>query len=106
MLIKAITKNFELLFWIAAILALAATNPALHGHFSLCIFKLAGISWCPGCGIGHAISWLLHGHVTNSLKAHWLGIPALAVIIHRIYCLIRRQMITFRQLKHLKHHAI
>ncbi|WP_311954640.1 DUF2752 domain-containing protein [Mucilaginibacter terrae] len=62
------------------------------------MFKLVGITWCPGCGIGHSISWLLHGNLTQSFKAHYLGIPALAVIIYRVYCLSIYQLLTFKKL--------
>jgi hypothetical protein len=49
-----------------------------------------GITWCPGCGIGHAISWLIHGNLINSWHAHWLGVPALLMIVYRIYVLGRK----------------
>jgi hypothetical protein len=84
---KFLVKNFELIFWVAAIIALAVTDPAVKSQYSLCPFKLMGITWCPGCGIGHAIAWLLHGNITNSFKAHWLGVPALIIISYRIYSL-------------------
>ncbi len=71
-----------------AILALGLTDPGADSHFILCPFKLAGITWCPGCGIGHAISWLLHGNIHKSLKAHWFGMPALFIILYRICDLI------------------
>jgi hypothetical protein len=48
-----------------------------------------GITWCPGCGIGHAISWLIHGDLAKSFHAHWLGVPALILIIYRIYVLAK-----------------
>jgi len=104
-LIKKVNKNFELIFWLTALLSLAIFNPAGQSDFSLCIFKLIGITWCPGCGIGHAISWLLHGNLQASFKAHWLGLPALAVIFYRIYSLILLQMFTFRKLN-LKDHGV
>jgi hypothetical protein len=50
-----------------------------------------GIGWCPGCGLGHAIAFLLHGNVVKSWRAHWLGVPALVMIVYRIYELIRQQ---------------
>ncbi|MEO6149064.1 MAG: DUF2752 domain-containing protein [Mucilaginibacter sp.] len=91
MIKKFITKNFELIFWVAALIALAVTNPAVETHFSLCPLKMAGISWCPGCGLGHAISWLFRGDIKHSFQAHWLGIPALLIIAWRIYSLIKNQ---------------
>jgi len=84
---KIFQKYFELVFWIAALVSLAFSDPAGPAHFSLCPFKAMGITWCPGCGLGHAISWLFHGSITNSWHAHWLGIPALGIILYRIYSL-------------------
>ncbi|WP_345105053.1 DUF2752 domain-containing protein [Mucilaginibacter panaciglaebae] len=86
-MIKFLKNNLELLFWIAAIIALAVADPSSKSQYTLCPFKLMGITWCPGCGIGHAISWLLHGNLTNSWHAHWLGVPALAMIGYRIVSL-------------------
>jgi hypothetical protein len=83
-LINFLKKNLELIFWIAAMIALAAANPSAASHYTLCPFKLMGITWCPGCGIGHAISWLLHGNLANSWHAHWFGVPALGIIGYRI----------------------
>ena len=82
-------RYFELLFWIAALVALAFSNPAQASQYSLCPLKLMGITWCPGCGIGHAIAWLFRGDIKNSFHAHWLGLPALLIIAYRIYTLSR-----------------
>ncbi len=73
----------ELIFWVLALLALALSNP-LHSHFSICPLALAGINWCPGCGLGHAISFALQGRITAALQSHPLSLFALAVIFHRI----------------------
>jgi len=86
---KLFFKYFELVFWIAALVALAVCDPAQPSHFTLCPFKLLGITWCPGCGIGHAIAFLFKGDVAQSVSAHWFGIPALAIIMWRIYTLSR-----------------
>ncbi|MEO6522638.1 MAG: DUF2752 domain-containing protein [Mucilaginibacter sp.] len=87
---KAIADNFELIFWVAAMLALVVSNPYQASHFEICPLKLMGITWCPGCGIGHSISFLFHGNIQASLHAHWLGIPALIIISRRILFLIPR----------------
>ncbi|UEG53025.1 DUF2752 domain-containing protein [Mucilaginibacter daejeonensis] len=92
-MIDLLKKNIELIFWTAAILALAAADPSAQPHYTICVFKLAGINWCPGCGLGHSISWLLHGDIAASLKAHWLGIPALAIIFWRTGQLLKRMAI-------------
>jgi hypothetical protein len=87
------SKYFELFFWVAALVALAFTNPAGPVHFSLCPLKAMGFTWCPGCGLGHSISWLFRGDIRNSFHAHWLGIPALCLILHRIYTLFVQRVI-------------
>jgi hypothetical protein len=98
-LIKFLKTNFELIFWVAAIIALAVTNPSLESQYTLCPLKLMGITWCPGCGIGHAISWLLHGDLAQSWQAHWLGVPALIIITYRIYVLGRRMFVPEQEYK-------
>ncbi|WP_259091678.1 DUF2752 domain-containing protein [Mucilaginibacter dorajii] len=70
-------------------LCLALTPPQATSHFTLCPLKLMGITWCPGCGLGHSIIYLFHGQLRNSFHAHWLGVPAVLVISHRIYVLSR-----------------
>jgi hypothetical protein len=97
-LIKQIfSKYFELTFWIAALASLAFTDPAGPAHFSLCPLKAIGITWCPGCGLGHSISWLFRGNIRNSFHAHWLGIPALIIILYRIYTLIVQKFISYKR---------
>lgn len=89
---KAITflkQNFELIFWIAALTSLAFCNPDASTHFTLCPFRLLGVTWCPGCGLGHAIAYLFHGELVKSFHAHWLGVPALPIILYRIFVLAR-----------------
>ncbi|MES2377029.1 MAG: DUF2752 domain-containing protein [Bacteroidota bacterium] len=98
-MIKFLKTNFELIFWIAALIALAIANPAAESQYSLCPFKAIGITWCPGCGIGHAISWLFHGDLVRSWHAHWLGVPALIIIGYRIFVLGRRLFVPKREYK-------
>jgi hypothetical protein len=86
-------KYFELVFWIAAIAALAVCNPSSATHYTLCPLKLLGFSWCPGCGLGHAIAFLLHGNIRASFHAHWLGIPAFFIICYRICVLFKTRVI-------------
>jgi hypothetical protein len=81
-------KYFELAFWLGGLLALALSNPTAATHFSLCPLKAMGFTWCPGCGLGHSISFLFHGDVKSSFHAHWFGIPALGIILYRIALLL------------------
>jgi len=85
-LIKTLSRHFELIFWAASLIALGFSDPA-QSHFSLCPLKALGITWCPGCGIGHAIAYLFRGDLSASFKAHWLGGPALGIIVYRILTL-------------------
>lgn len=78
---------FELVFWLVALFWLSMINPT-GDHFSLCLFHHLGITWCPGCGIGHAISFALHGDLMTSFQTHFMGIPALVIISHRILTLM------------------
>ncbi|MES2417623.1 MAG: DUF2752 domain-containing protein [Bacteroidota bacterium] len=75
---------FELIFWILALILLASSDPQAH-HFSLCPLANLGVDWCPGCGLGRSIAALFHGDVKGSLAQHWFGIPALSILIFRIY---------------------
>ena len=72
---------------------LAMINPA-ESHFSFCLFNRLGFTWCPGCGIGHSISYLLHGDVIKSFQTHVLGTFALLVIVYRILQLIKNKFKT------------
>lgn len=84
--IPVIRKGFhpELVIWPVALLALLIYNPYGHseGYFSICLFHHFDLP-CLGCGLGHSISFLLHGDLTSSWAAHWFGVPALAILIYR-----------------------
>ena len=82
-------KYFEITFWTTALLLLALMPTSTDSHYSFCIFKLVGFKFCPGCGLGHSISYLFHGDVTASFSTHPLGIFAVIVILIRIYKLFR-----------------
>ncbi|MEO9004519.1 MAG: DUF2752 domain-containing protein [Ginsengibacter sp.] len=81
---KLLRPYLELIAW-SATLVLLVLMDTTESHFSLCIFKLIGIGHCPGCGIGHSISYLLHGDIQKSLDTHPLGMFAIPVLFYRIY---------------------
>ncbi|MFL9481528.1 DUF2752 domain-containing protein [Chitinophagaceae bacterium LWZ2-11] len=81
--IHFLKNNFELLFWIAAVITLYFLNDAGNAP-SLCFFKFIGISWCPGCGIGHSIHSAMHFRFSESFRYHPLGMFALIIIFIRI----------------------
>ncbi len=88
-------KHFELITWTCALGYLFFLDISGGEHFSFCIFRLLGFDHCLGCGIGRSIHCAMHFDWSSSLNYHWLGIPALAIIIFRIITL----------LKNLKHGA-
>jgi hypothetical protein len=76
-------------FWSAALLYLGFSNFGNEIHFSFCPLHNLGISFCPGCGIGRAISFTLHGEFIRAFHAHWFGPVATVIIIFRILELIK-----------------
>ena len=66
-------------------MALALMPPGTDAHYSFCVFKMLGFNFCPGCGLGHSISYLFHGNLQASLNAHPLGLFAVIIILFRIY---------------------
>jgi len=90
--------NIELLIWPLGLLALYFMNPDGGGP-GLCPLKWMGISWCPGCGLGHAIYHLLHGQWAASWQSHPLGAFALAVLLYRTWQLAWQQILLFHHLK-------
>lgn len=84
--------DIESILWLSAFLYLAVINPYEPRHLSFCLFSLAGIENCPGCGLGKSISMIFHGDFIGSLKSHPLGIPALLLIARRIFQLVRNRI--------------
>ncbi len=80
--------NPEALIWILGLLILAFINIDNASHFTICPLKNMGIDFCPGCGLGKSIHYLMNFEIVESIKAHPLGIFALAVLFNRIYKLI------------------
>ena len=87
--------NIELIFWIGGLTWLALMNPS-KTHFTLCPIKNLGFSFCPGCGLGHSISFIFHGKIKESFHHHPLGIFALVVILIRIFRLIRNSFFVIK----------
>jgi len=85
-------RYFEVSFWIVALVLLATMSPQ-DEHASLCPFNALGLSFCPGCGLGHSISWLFHGDPMASFNAHPLGWLAVMILLYRIISLIRNPVV-------------
>lgn len=91
------SKSFQSYFflhceWIllsGALLAMALLNPYQDSQ-TLCLFEIAGISFCPGEGFGRSIALFVRGEWLQSFQMHPLGIPGVMVILHRIYSIHKR----------------
>jgi hypothetical protein len=81
--------GFEGLIWISSLVYLAFFNNPFHQHFTICPLSNAGFEHCPGCGLGNSISLLFNGYFVESFYLHLLGIPALIIILFRIYSIIK-----------------
>jgi len=73
---------WEAVVWMLALIALALYTPA-ENHLTLCPLANLGFDFCPGCGLGRSISFLLHGNIKRSFEAHPLGIFAVIVLSFR-----------------------
>ena len=79
----------EALIWTAGLLILAFIKVEGSSHFTVCPFNNLGIDFCPGCGLGKSIHYLLNMKIEQSLNAHPLGIIAFAILIKRIFTLVK-----------------
>jgi len=80
--------NPEAWVWLAGLTVLAFLNPDNCAHYSICPFKNLGFKYCPGCGLGHSITYFFHGNIKESIQTHILGIPAVLILTSRIISLI------------------
>jgi len=92
--LRKVFKYFELIFWVASLALLGLMSPGSDPHFSLCIFRMLEINFCPGCGLGHSISYLFHGNIQASFSSHPLGIFAVIIILFRIYKLFQLHILS------------
>jgi len=79
---RFIKKYYEAIIWTTALVLLFFMNTFENGT-SLCILKNLGVSWCPGCGLGHSVHHALHLNFSASLEEHVLGIPATIILIYQ-----------------------
>ncbi|WP_290664271.1 DUF2752 domain-containing protein [Ignavibacterium sp.] len=81
--------SLEGIIWTVSLIYLASTSNYSESHFTICPLSNLGLENCPGCGLGRSVSMVLHGHLFESFDFHWLGIPALVIILSRLLQLIR-----------------
>ncbi len=81
---KHLKKHLEGFVWFGALLSMMLSQPIGDEHFSLCPIAWAGIPYCPGCGLGRSMIFLLNGQFLESLSMHPLGLLAVMVLTLRI----------------------
>ena len=86
---RILLDNLEAWVWTCALVWLAFSDPSVGVHFSLCPLRALGIDICPGCGLGRAVSYALHGQLAESFRCHLLGVPAIVVLGSRVAALFR-----------------
>ncbi|MCH5596994.1 DUF2752 domain-containing protein [Niabella ginsengisoli] len=80
-MIRFLQKYSEVILWNGALILLGIMD--LGSSNSFCILKNLGASWCPGCGLGHAIHHTLHFEFAKATQAHILGIPATMILFYQ-----------------------
>jgi hypothetical protein len=78
----------EAAFWLGAMAVLGIWGADLHGHASFCIPSAMGWDGCMGCGVGHAMGLTLRGDVESAAWTHFMGIPAVGILLYRSIHLI------------------
>jgi hypothetical protein len=96
--VKLLRGNLEAIVWVAALVWLALSDPAGGTHYTLCPLANLGFHWCPGCGLGRAISCVFHGELAESLHYHFLGAPAILILLGRIVTLAKNASVRKIQL--------
>ncbi|MCK9282485.1 MAG: DUF2752 domain-containing protein [Melioribacteraceae bacterium] len=98
--IKKIFKaiEWEGVFWLVGFIYLFSINPYQEQHLTLCLYKLMGIDFCPGCGLGRSISFCSRLDFVSSFKTHPLGIAALIIISFRIGKLFLKTKMQLKQI--------
>lgn len=85
--INILSRQLEVVFWFIALVWLYFL-PDTGGHFTLCPIAAMGFTWCPGCGLGHAMHDLLHGNIAEAFRHHYLVLFAFFTILFRMFKLI------------------
>jgi hypothetical protein len=74
----------EALIWIVGLIMLTCYHPLDGQHPSICLLHGLGFEYCPGCGLGRAVSMIFHGEFSKSWHTHPLGFFALGILMYRI----------------------
>jgi hypothetical protein len=81
---------WEGVVWFVGLIAVSVPDPTIERTWSLCLFDMLGITFCPGCGLGHAVAFLMRGEWALSFASHPLAIPTVAILVGRVVYLFFR----------------
>ena len=84
--------DFEAVIWAVGLTVVAIGDPESEGHFTLFWPQWVFGIQSPGFGLGHSIGYLFRGDLQSSWDTHWLGAPAVAVLLWRIITLQYRKL--------------
>ena len=76
--------DLEALIWMIGLAVLAVGDPTSDTHFTLFWPQWVFGIESPGRGLGHSIGYLFRGDIQASIQTHWLGLPVVAILAHRI----------------------
>ena len=83
--------DLEALIWTLGLIVVAVGDPSSDTHFTLFWPQWVFGIESPGKGLGHSIGYLFRGDVNASLQSHWLGLPVVVILAHRIVSLQLRR---------------
>lgn len=84
----------EALTWTIGLVTLAFLDPHVS-HHSICPLKNLGFDFCPGCGLGRSIAYLMDGELRMSFITHPLGAVVFVSLVFRIFELIKNHFILY-----------
>ncbi len=75
--------HFEWMALAVALILAAAIEPGAEEP-TFCLFNLAGVDFCPGCGLGRSMALAFRGELSASFQMHPAGILAIFILLYRI----------------------
>jgi hypothetical protein len=81
-------KYFEIIAFTLGLILLALMDPEAFNGSSFCLFEQLGITFCPGDGLGHSISYVFRGDFASALEYNVLGPFAIIILAGRIIQLL------------------
>lgn len=100
--VKIIREHMEWIVFLGGLIVMASMDPATKAE-TLCLFERAGISFCPGHGLGHSIAFLFRGELQQAISAHFMGPAAVLILSGRIIWIWKNKLTTHK--KQLTEHS-